>query len=73
LQKNIKYNISNKIKSKTKIEISNKIKKRHGYWNEKENQLKFMEYLLNELNIKDWKQWYDIGADDISSMYLFLH
>ena len=35
------------------------------YWNNKTNQLKFMNWVESELNIKHWKDWYKISSDKI--------
>ena len=35
------------------------------YWNSKENQREFMDWLGKELGFKEMKQWYNINLDDI--------
>ena len=41
----------------------------NGYWNDKENQLKFMEWLFHELNFKLMTDWYNINAK-VNTNYL---
>ena len=32
-----------------------------GYWNDKQNQIEFMNWLFNKLNMKDMDDWYNVS------------
>ena len=40
-----------------------------GYWNNKENQLKFTNWISKQLNIKSIEDWYNITASVKSVCY----
>ena len=41
----------------------------NGYWNEIENQIKFMRYLGEQLKVKTMEDWYGLTARVLGNMW----
>ena len=44
----------------------------NGYWDDLNNQKKFLDYLTKELNIKKDEDWYQISSEVIKFFLFFL-